>query len=162
MAISSRSYGSVPEVAALTKKYTDTTTSPRTFSTTTTPTLSQVEQYIDRVSGILNVMLAEQGFAIPVSQADAKLALDQFVVAQVADLVNFSNSAGRFFQNQDLRNGPFYAIMKEAELFISKHALGFVNLGAVRTGITEDEATTFLSAGVLQLDFQEPALTGEA
>ncbi len=131
MAIGANSYGSTAEVAALTRRFADASTG--LYTTGTNPTLAQVEKYIDRVSGVLNVLLSEEGFAIPVSQADAKLALDQFVVAQVSDLCNYANSAGRFFDNQSIKTGPFSAIMKEAEDFISKHAEGLANLDATRS-----------------------------
>lgn len=148
MAIGAKSYGSTDEVAALTPRFADPTT--HLYTASTRPTLAQVEKLIDRVSGILNVLLAEQGFSIPVTQADAKLALDQFVVAQVADLCNFTNSAGRFFDNKKLQGGPFSAIMQEAEEFIKKHMPGLAALGATQT-----------TAGLDGLDYRETNDAGD-
>lgn len=130
MAIGANSYGSVAEVAALVPAYL----SSGEFTASTRPTLAQVERFIDRVSGIVNVLLAEAGFEIPVSQADAKLALDEFVVAQVVELCHASNGAGPYAPGSDeMRAGsPFRMITKEAAEFIEKHADGLEALGASR------------------------------
>jgi len=131
MGIGANSYGSVAEVEALTKRYT----SSGTYGSGTNPTSTQVEKFIDRVSGIVNVILAEEGFTIPVSQADAKLALDDFVVSQVALLCHAANGNGIYGPgSQQLRNTtPMRLIIKEAEAFIGDHATGFANLGAARS-----------------------------
>jgi len=133
MAIGANSYGSVAEVEALAGHYA--TATGNTFDATTTPTLAQVEKFIDRVSGIVNVLLAEEGFSIPVTQADAKLMLDDFVVMQVTHLVEFANGAGPFVAGgEEMRYGtPTRVLMRDAELFIQDHASGIEALGATRT-----------------------------
>lgn len=133
MAIGANSYGSVAEVGALTPLYA--TATGTTYSTTTRPTLAQVEKMIDRVSGILNVALAREGFAVPVSQADAKLALDEFVIAQVTELCHAANGAGPYAPgSEEMRAGtPFRAVAKEAAAFVSDYAAGLEMLGATRS-----------------------------
>jgi hypothetical protein len=147
MGVSANSYGSPDEVAALTQRFTDPNT--HLFTPTTRPTLAQVEEFIDRVSGILNVLLAGQGFSIPITQSDARLALAQFVVTECADLVNYANSAGRFFTEKNLGSSPWHAILKDAEEFISQNASGFEALGAirVRSAVIGLKATTRNDAG---------------
>lgn len=133
MAIRSNSYGSVSEVEALVPRYC---TDNGHFGPTSRPSLTQVEKFIDRVSGLVNILLAEEGFAIPVTQADAKLALDDFVVAQSAQLAHAVNGAGPFAPgNEEFASGksPFQIITKEAADFINKHADGLAALGASRT-----------------------------
>jgi hypothetical protein len=90
---------------------------------------------IDRVSGIVNVLLAEAGFSIPVSQADAKLALDDFVINQTVQLVHAANGAGPFAPgSEQLRTStPMKIIISEATDFILEHAIGFEALGATRS-----------------------------
>lgn len=133
MAIRANSYGSVSEVAALTRRYTD----DGDYQIYTCPTLVEVEGFINRVSSIVNVLLAEAGFVIPVSQADAKLAIDEFVIAQVVQLCHGANGAGPFAPgSEELRNSnstPFGVITKEAASFISDHAAGIEALGATRS-----------------------------
>lgn len=126
MSVGANSYGSASDVAALTPRFCNASGA---YDTTTRPTLAQVEHWIDGVSSTLNLLLAEQGFEIPLSQADCVLTLSQFAAIEVADLCNYANSAGRFFQNETYTTGPFQAIQKEAASFIEEHAAGFAALG---------------------------------
>lgn len=130
MAIGANSYGSVAEVATLTRVYT----SNGSYGVSTIPTQTEVEKMIDRVSGLVNVLLAEAGFAIPVSQADAKLALDDFVVGQVALVIHGAHGSGIYAPGSERMRSttPMRVILKEAEGFIAEHAEGFEQLGATR------------------------------
>jgi len=131
MGIRPNSYGSVAEVEALTKRYT----SSGSYGTTTNPTLAQVEQFLDRVSGIANVVLAEQGFSIPVTQADAALAIADFVVGQAALLVEAANGHGLYAPGSQSVRGttPMRLVIREAEAFFEAHAVGLELLGATRS-----------------------------
>jgi len=131
MSIRANSYGSVAEIAALARRYTNA----GAFDATTRPMLAEVEKLIDRVSSLVNVLLAEEGFTIPVSQTDAKLAIDDFVTAQVVQLCHAANGAGPLASGSDeLRDGktPFAIITEEASAFINDHAAGLEALGAAR------------------------------
>ena len=128
MALGANSYGSVAEVEALVKRFT----ASGSFTTATHPTLAHVEGFIDKVSGLVNVLLTELGFSIPISQADAKLALDLFVVEEAAALCEAANSAGRFFSEKGGETGTFKSIQEDIEAFIEAHAVGFERLGATR------------------------------
>ena len=121
-------YGSVAEVAVLVKKYT----TAGSFDDDSHPTATQVEGFINKVCGLVNVLLTELGFTVPISQADAKLALDLFVVEEAAALCEAANSAGRFFSEQGRETGAFKAIQEDIEAFIEAHAVGFERLGATR------------------------------
>lgn len=131
MAIGANSYGDVAGVEALARKYTSPTSG--TFGSSTKPTATQVEGFIDDVSGLVNVMLAEQGYDIPVVNADGALALDGFVNQIAAALCEAANSSGRFFSEETAEESTFNLIRKEAEVFIVQHAQGFEDLGAART-----------------------------
>lgn len=124
-------YGSLAEVAALVPLYT----SSGSFSSSTRPTEAQVQQFLERVSALMNTLLAKEGFDIPVTQADAKLALDDFVVMQAAHLAAFANGAGPFVAGADeMRySTPTRVILRDAELFLEANALGLERLGATRT-----------------------------
>ena len=130
MSIGDNSYSAVAEIEALVPMYT----ASGSFSASTRPTAAQVETLIDQVSGLLNALLAEAGFSIPVSQADAKLALDLFVAEEVADLCEAVNRSGRFYMGEkELRSrGRFRVIMADAKAFIEEHAEGLEQLGATR------------------------------
>jgi len=130
MAIGANSYGSVAEVEAMVPQFTDS----GSFGVSTWPTTGQVEVFIDRVSAIVNVLLTEAGFTIPVAQATAKLSLDHFVVEEVADLCEAVNRSGRFFLGEEeiRARGRFRLILGDAEEFIKVHSVGFERLGVSR------------------------------
>lgn len=131
MGIGANSYASVAEIAAQVGRYTN----DGSFDASTRPTLTNVELMIDRVSGILNVVLARFGFSIPVSQADCKLMLDQFTVDHVVHLCHAANGAGPYGPgNEQLRGqDAFSVIMREAAKFIGENAAGLELLGVTRT-----------------------------
>lgn len=145
MAIGANSYGSVADVAALTRRFTNN----GSFDTTTVPTLTQVERFIDVVSGSLNMALAGEGFTIPVSQADAKAALDGAVTEAVSDLVQAANSSGRFFTDKALERGvsPMRAVRREMSEWIEEQISGFAALGVSRVSGT--------TSGILSRDSDE-------
>lgn len=134
MAIAANSYGSVADVAALTRRFTNN----GSFDTTTVPTLTQVERFIDVVSGTLNIALSGEGFTIPVTQADAKAALDAVVTEAVADLVQAANSTGRFFTDKAIERGvsPMRAVRREMSEWIESQITGFAALGVSRNSGT--------------------------
>jgi len=132
MAVGANSYGTVAEVEALTKRYTV----EGVYTTTSLPTILNVEAFLDRVSSILNVLLAEAGFTIPVSQADAKLALDDYAVDLASVLCHAANGAGPLAPGnaKELRGRlPREALLDAAAAFVSGHADGLQALGAART-----------------------------
>lgn len=128
MALAANSYGSVEEVAAMVPNYT----ASGEFSTSTRPTEHQVEVFIDRVSAIINAVLARQGFSIPITNADAKLACDEFVVEQVVDLCDAVNRMGRFYSDSVGGQSRFALIRRDAVEFIEDQATGLEQLGATR------------------------------
>jgi len=121
----------VEEVAALTPSYTD----DGEYDLTTRPTLAQVEKFLDRVSAVLNVALAQAGFSVPVTQADAALAIDEFAVEHATYLCQAANRAGPYFpDSRQLSMGSAYDLLREAALrFVAEMAAGLEALGVPRT-----------------------------
>lgn len=141
MSISPRSYGSVADVAGRTPgPYLNTS---KTFDTTTNPTLTTVETYIDEISASMNVALADARFTIPVTQADAKKAIGSVVNDLAADLTNASNSAGRFFSEKALYAGVsvMAQIRKEIREWVESNAPGLEALGAERSALENTDTT---------------------
>ena len=134
MTIGINSYSSVADVEALVRRFTNN----GSFDTTTVPTLAQVERFIDVVSGTLNMALSGEGFAIPVTQADAKAALDAVVSEAVSDLVQAANSTGRFFTDKAIERGvsPMRSVRREMSEWIESQISGFAALGVSRSGCT--------------------------
>lgn len=130
MAVGTNSYGTVAEVAALSKRYT----SSGTFTTTTNPTEAQVERFIDRVSSIVNVILARLGFTTPVVDVEARPAIEEFVIQEVVQMVLACNGAGLFAPGSEAlrKRTPFQIILDDAQSFFEDNAVGLENLGAAR------------------------------
>lgn len=130
MPIGANSYGSVLGAAGLVPRYTVA----GTFDATTRPTLTQVESHIDSVSGIVNSMLAQMGFTIPITVDTVKDALDLFVNEEVGAIAEGINGAGRFGPRatDGVTPNRFKLILEDVRLFIEGNAAGFERLGAVR------------------------------
>lgn len=134
MTTGANSYGSAADVAALTNLYTIT----GAYTTATIPTLVQVEGWIDQVSAIMNTALAAQGFLIPVTQADAVLAIKSYVIEAVTDLAHAANSAGRYYTDAALQRGdsPMAGVRRAILSWVEMFASGLGALGASRAGET--------------------------
>lgn len=130
MSVSARSYGTASGVAA----YVGVYTSAGSFSTTTKPTLAQVESWIDQVSALLNTALAKRGFVVPMTQADAVLAAKSLVEQLVSDLAQAANSSGRFFSERNLDRGVsnWAIIRNDISNWVEEYAGGLEQLGASR------------------------------
>jgi hypothetical protein len=131
MALGANSYGDTAEIAELVPRHA---TPVGTFDATTRPSLTQLESNVDQLSAMLNTMLAEAGFDIPVTQADAKLTLDLFVNQEAAALVEGINGYGRFgpTQGKGTPRGRFALMMDDVQAFIIANMAGFERLGAAR------------------------------
>ena len=135
MTIGANSYGSVLGVAALVPRWTNSGTGDSaTFSSTSRPTITQVETFIDEVSAALNSMLAQSGFTIPVSDADAVKLLDLFVNVEVSTMCDGVNGSGRFGPSEKSSGGRgrFSLLMDDIQAFITANETGLRNLGAAR------------------------------
>ena len=133
MALLTNSYGDTDEIASLVPRYAGVDIK---FDITTRPTLLQVESFADQVSALLNAVLAQNGFSIPVTNADAVLLLDLFVNQEVAAIAEGINGSGRFGPTKGGRTSPgnrFNLIMSDVEEFVAANALGLERLGATRT-----------------------------
>lgn len=130
-------YGSVGDVAALVPQYT----SGGSFSTSSRPTSAQVGRFLERISALVNVILAQNGFTTPVEQEDALAALSEFVIEQVVQLAHAANRAGVFAPGSERLKGgetPFSIILEDAQTFVEEKATGLEALGVVRErGLTD-------------------------
>lgn len=132
--VGANSYGTPNGVAALTPRYAN---GVGTFLTTDRPSLQTVINLLDQVSGLLNSMLSQSGFLIPVSNVlapDVVLALTIFVQEEVAAIVEGINGSGRFGPTNKAPNqSRFNIIMTDIQDFIIANSDGFERLGAQRT-----------------------------
>lgn len=145
MTIDGNSYGSLSEVAALARMYLR---GQSTFNSTTRPTGTEVEKFIDRSSGVLNLALASEGFTIPVSQADAKRACDQWVVEKTVLMVTAYHEA------PDEAALWLTNMHKSAVEFVGSNEQGFKGLGVSVTD-ADSALMTFTGEGA-QADRTDP------
>lgn len=126
------SYGSLAGVAALVPRYVSRA---GTFDDTTRPNGTQVVGLIDQVSGIIDAILAQNGFATPVTNAAVKRALDLFLNQEVAAIIEGINGSGRFGPTTKTggRRGRFALIFEDVEMFVEANVLGFERMGAERS-----------------------------
>ena len=127
MTLDANSYGSIAGVQALVPNYN--------LTSGTRPTTAQAESWIDSVSGILNSILAEAGFTIPVTDDDVKDALDFFVNQEVASICEGVNGSGRFGPTSKAvgKQGRFSLMLEDVKAFVEGNKAGFERLGAVRS-----------------------------
>lgn len=107
------------------------------FSTSTKPTLAQVEGYVNQISAMVNAILATAGFSIPVRQADILLALAFFVEEEVASICEGINGSGRFGPTAKPSGGKgrYALLMDDVVAFINGQADGFELMGADRPNL---------------------------
>jgi len=149
MALGANSYGSLAEVVPFARAYL---AGESTFSATTRPTLTEVEKFIDRASGVLNLALAAAGFTIPVTQADARLACDDWVVTLAAAYVEASQPFAGLEDNE--RAQSFTRLYREAEKFVQANAAGFAHLGVSQP---QDDSNALIFTGeTAQADRADP------
>jgi len=131
MAIGANSYGDTAEIAKLTPVHANTR---GVFDPNTRPALSVVESLVDQVSALVNMLLEQLGFSIPVTEATVKLALDFFVNQEVASLAEGINGSGRFgpTAKQPGGKGRFALIMDDVKDFLEATQFGIESLGVTR------------------------------
>lgn len=132
----SDSYASSYEVAALMRHQLDGASS---FSGSTTPTLSEVETIIERVSGVLNTALAGVGLTVPVTNETAVLACDDWVVRHTAGVLR--GMYPHLGIGSDAPGGIEYGTLAMAQQFADSVLKAFKNLGVSVTDVTSDGLT---------------------
>lgn len=126
MALRSDSYGTVAEVVAYTRHLLDGAT---TYNSTTRPTATDVEKFIDRASGALNVALEGRGLTSPITNSTAKLICDDWVVSRAAMYTELTQRGTGYGGQEGSRIGGFKILYQEAQKFAAENALGFKRLG---------------------------------
>lgn len=126
MAIRADSWGSVAEVEAMTAF---ALRGASAYGASTTPTLTQVEKFIDRASGVLNVCLLAHGFAPAdiAANSTASLVCDDWVVDKASHMVQLAQP-GASFDETDLRKN-LGGLHGEACAFVESMSAGFKEAG---------------------------------
>jgi len=127
MAIRADSFSSTSEVKAFTRHLLDGWTG---FNSTTRPTSTDLEKFIDRASGVLNVAIARAGFSPSSVRANstAKLSCDDWVTNNATRYVELTQRGTGYSENDGSRTASF-SLQDAATEFIDVNSLGFVRLG---------------------------------
>jgi hypothetical protein len=131
MAIRADSYSSTSEVKAFTRHLLD---GQSTYNSTTRPTLTELEKFIDRASGVLNLAIANSGFAPSAVRANstAKLSADDWTTARASEYAELSRRGVGYSEAEGSRTASFANLSKSAEQWVAANALGFVRLGVTQ------------------------------
>jgi len=139
MAIRADSYSSAEEVLPLTRYIMRGET---TFNSTTRPTLTEVEKFVDRVSGVLNNALAGAGFATPfnttTANSTAVLSCDDWVTAEAASWVELTQPGTGLNELEGSRAGTFRGLHDRAMEFVKANKLGWKRQGVTVTYADSD------------------------
>jgi len=121
MTLDANAYGTVAGVAAYVKRLAN---EDATFDTDTTPTLTEVEEFINQTSDVLNGWLVRAGYVIPVTQADAVNVLKRWANLGAAGLTELSQRAGGYdAEDENRRENKFLKMFEAAEAYIESGAL---------------------------------------
>jgi len=127
MAIRGDSYSSTTEVKALCRHLL---VGQSAFNSTTRPTGTDVEKFIDRASAVLNGALARYGFDTPVTNSTAKLSLDDWVTQRAVAYVELTKRGTGYGGEENNRAAPFMNLSKQADQFVEMNSLGWKRIGA--------------------------------
>ena len=132
MAIRADSYGSLAEVAAF---FTHNLDGESTLNSTTVPTATQVEKFIDRASGILNLAIVDAGLSDSSlrSNSTAKLSCDDWVVARAAEYAEVTRSGVGFTTETGTRVITLRNISKSAREFVMENKKAWKFQGITQT-----------------------------
>lgn len=142
MALASSSYGSVAEVVALTRHLLDGAGS---FTSTTRPTLDDVEGFIDKVSAYLNIALKGHGISTPVTTTDGALTCDGWVISKAVAYVELTQRGEGFAEEDGSRFGAFWNLFADANDFAAMIAEGLKEDGV---GVTDATSAGLAYTGI--------------
>jgi len=140
MTIRADSYSSAEEVTAVTRHLLD---GAESFNSGTRPTLAELEKFIDRSSGVLNMALLGAGFtpAAVIANSTAKLAGDEWVTVHAAQWAEVTQRGAGWSDEQNQRLGQ-QAMMKDAAEYVAMIKPGLKEAG-ITTGKPSYEGLTF-------------------
>lgn len=176
MAIRSDSYSSTAEVKAFTRHLLDGQTA---FNSTTRPRATELEKFIDKASGVLNVALSVHGFTPSAiyTNSTAKLSCDDWVTNYAVRYVELTQRGLGYSEGEGSRSAAF-KMDKAAKDFVMINSLGFVNLGVsqgvkksdglILTGLTaqkdrtDPDDTSKEQPFVSRRQFDDPSISGSS
>lgn len=137
-------YGSAAGVASFARTWTDNGQflDPDAYQDGTPTTLTEVENWLEQVSQIVDIAFANEGFTVPVVASSVLAAIDAKVNAMVADLVHLAHNKGRLFSDRIQSSGrsPESILESETVSWVRSQAVGFEALGVPRLTNESDQS----------------------
>ena len=132
MTIRGDSYSSVNDVLAWTRHLIEGQT---TFNSTTRPTITEVESFINEASGVLNLALVQEGFNIPsvIANSTAKLSCDNWVRSWAVSFVELTHPMQGFGGDTGNRIELLQGMHGSSLEFVDNASRGFKQLGVTQT-----------------------------
>ena len=158
MALRADSFSSTGEVKAFTRHLL---AGQANFNSTTRPTLTDLEHFIDRASGVLNVALSQAGFKSADFRANstAKLIGDDWVTNQAVKYTELTQRGTGYSEQDGSRIGAFNGLYKAAANFIDQNKLGLQRIGVTQTyKLSDGLQFTGLDAKSMRSDPQDDSL----
>jgi len=128
MAIRGDSYSTTSQVLAYTRHLLD---GESAFNSTTRPTNTELEKFIDRASGVLNTQIWGNGFnpATVSANSTAVLSLDDWVTNRAARMVELTQRGTGYGDGEGSRLVGLSSLLNDAPEFVANSALGWERAG---------------------------------
>jgi hypothetical protein len=132
VALDASSYGSVVGVTRYVKRLTVN----GAFTATSSPSVADVEAFLDEQSAVLNGWLARAGYSVPVTNATGARVLARYANIGAAGLVELTQAASGYgAEGEDTRENRFLAEFKAAEAYINSGALAGLGVPQTTAGL---------------------------
>ena len=153
MAIRADSYSSSTAVLAYTRHLLDGQTA---FNSTTRPLGTEVVDFVDEASGVLNMAIRSAGFSPANIRANstAKLSCDSWVRAQSAIFVELTQRGVGYGDAEGSRTAGFGGLYEKAVTYINNIKKGFIYEGIAQTNKMSDGLV--FTGETLQADRSDP------
>ncbi len=139
-------YGNAAGVAGFARTWTDNGAflDSDAYVTGTNPSLTQVEEWLEQVSQMVDVAFANSGFSVPVTAPAVLKAIDAKVNAMVADLVHLVHNKGRLLSDRIVESGrsPEEVLESDIMRWVASRVTGFEAMGVPRT-VNESSQSAF-------------------
>lgn len=137
MTLRADSYSSTSEVKAYTRHLLG---GQSAYNSTTRPTATELERFIDRASGLINAALRGAGLSDSSlrSNSTAKLACDDWVTNRATAYVELTQRGEGFSGQEGSRHGAFINLLSGADEFVKSNYLGWARLGVTVSNKVSD------------------------
>lgn len=140
-------YGSPSGVASFARTWTNDGVflDPDAYQDGTPTTLTEVENWLEEVSQIVDVAFANERFIVPVEEPTVLKAINAKVNSMVADLVHLAHEKGRLFSDRIQSSGKSSEAILESEIasWVSSKADGFEAMGVLRRSAGKSSQSSY-------------------